>query len=322
MSTVPHAARAATIGGALVLGAAALAGAPPALAPRAQAEDGITCDDRVTGKPKVYPGKHASDAYDLSFGLGPKVPALKTHVPQGIAALPNGGPGKDLLVVSSYRTGKQARLIAINPSTGKHVGTVLIAPTHAGGIAIARGWAFVQGRGDTVRKYRVSQLRKKLTAQGRPYLKQVGKARKVYSADFLSSYGKSLYAGRFNDKGRGRMYRYTIGKGGSLKTAKGAYEVPKKTQGLLVVKDHFIYTTSYGNDKRSNIYLVDGGARKITKRTAECFRAPSMAEGIARLGEAVYVVYESGAAKYVKKKPRNVIKSLHKAALGNLLASG
>lgn len=319
MRTVPHAARRATIGGALVLGAAASAGAPPALAPHAQAADGITCESKVTGKLKVYPGKHASDQYDLSFGLGPKVPALKTHVPQGLATLPNGGPGKDLLVVSAYRTGKQARLIGLNPSTGKHVGTVRIAPTHAGGIAIARGWAFVQGRGDTVRKYKLSQLRKKLFASGRPYLKQVGKARKVHSADFLSSYGNRLYAGRFADKGRGEMYRYAIGRNGSLKTGT-RYEVPKKTQGLLVVRGHFIYTTSYGNDKRSNIYVVRGGARTITKQTAKCFRAPSMAEGIALLEGAAYVVYESGAAKYVKKKPRNVIKSLHKAALSSLTA--
>ena len=80
------------------------------------------------------------------------------------------------------------------------------------------------------------------------------------------------------------MYSYKVAADGSLATQAGAYEVPKKTQGLLVTASRFIYSTSYGNDNRSNIYVVDGGARTISPSTAKCFRAPSMTEGITEYG--------------------------------------
>ena len=105
-----------------------------------------------------------------------------------------------------------------------------VAPSHVGGIAITMGWAFVQGEGNVIRKYRLSQLKNKMTAPGTPYLKQVGKARKVYGADFISSYGDNLYAGRFSQDGREKMYRYKVTADGSLATQAGAYEVPKKTR--------------------------------------------------------------------------------------------
>jgi hypothetical protein len=199
---------------------------------------------------------------------------------------------------------------------------VAIAPTHAGGITIAKGWAFVQGQDSGakhyVRKYELSQLRGKMKAASTTYLKQIGKARQVYGSAFLASYGDNLYAGRFNDKGRDKMYRYKVTGTGALKTRKGAYEVPTKTQGLLVTQDRFVYSTSFGNDNRSNLYVVAGGARVINPSTARCFRAPSMAEGIAEYGGSAYLVFESGAAQYVSKHPRNRIDRLHKATIAAL----
>ncbi len=219
--------------------------------------------------------------------------------------------------MTAYQDGQRAHLIGIDPASGNEVGTVAVAPSHVGGIAITMGWAFVQGEGNVIRKYRLSQLKKKMTAPGTPYLKQVGKARKVYGADFISSYGDNLYAGRFSQDGREKMYSYKVAADGSLATQAGAYEVPKKTQGLLVTANRFIYSTSYGNDNRSNIYVVNGGARTISPSTAKCFRAPSMSEGITEYGGKAYLVYESGAAQYVAKNPRNVIPGMHTAPIAS-----
>jgi hypothetical protein len=320
MSTAPRSARGLAIGGALVLSIATAAG------PAAPADAKITCNSKSHGGGAWYQGKTASNVYDTRFSAGPAVPGLRNYVPQGIATWHNwDAAGHDLLVVSSYRDGGgTARLFGIDAATGKHVGTVAIAPTHAGGIAITNGWAFVQGKDSGskhyVRKYELSQLRGAMKGKDTPYIKQIGKARQVYGSAFLSSYGDNLYAGRFNDKGRGRMYRYKVTGTGALKTQKGAYEVPTKTQGLLVTNNHFIYSTSLGNDNRSNIYVVAGGARDIDIASTKCFRAPSMAEGIAEDGGTAYLLYESGSRKYIQKAPRNVIPNLHKAKVADIVS--
>jgi hypothetical protein len=320
MNTDPRRARRLAIGGALVLGIATAA------APAAPAGAKITCNSTSHGGGAWYQGKTASNVYDTTFSAGPPVPGLRDYVPQAVATWHNwDAAGHDLLVVSSYRDGGgKARLFGINPATGKHVGTVAIAPTHAGGITITKGWAFVQGQDSGpkhyVRKYELSQLRGKMKATGTPYLKQIGKARQVYGSAFLASFGDNLYAGRFNDKGRDKMYRYTVSDTGALTTQKGTYEVPTKTQGLLVTNDHFIYNTSYGNDNRSTIYVVAGGARDIDVPSTKCFRAPSMAEGITEDGGIAYLVYESGAQKYIKKAPRNIIPNLHKAKVSAIVS--
>jgi len=281
--------------------------------------EAIACDASSSGKPaSFYDGDSASYAYDKRFSKGPAVPELGTHTPQGIATWYSWDGGNDLLVISAYQDGKNAYLIGIDAKTGKHIGTVAIAPTHAGGIAITMGWAFVQGSGDTIRRYRLSELKAAMKQSGTPYLKQVGEARKVYAASFLTSYGNDLYSGKFSETGRERMYRYRVGADGSLTTQAGAYEVPAKTQGLMVTNSHFVYSTSYGNDNRSNVYVVDSGARDIDKASTRCYRAPSMSEGMTESGGYAYLVYESGSAQYLPKHPRNVIKNLHKGKITGL----
>lgn len=128
MSTAPRSARGLAIGGALVLGIATAAG------PAALADAKITCNSKSHGGGAWYQGKTASNVYDTTFSAGPAVPGLREYVPQGIAAWHNwDAAGHDLLVVSSYRDGSgTARLFGIDAATGKHVGTVAIAPTHAG----------------------------------------------------------------------------------------------------------------------------------------------------------------------------------------------
>lgn len=319
MNTLLRKAAIAAMSGALIIGTATTASAQDA---EAEADEAITCVSTAGADDAFYDGESASYVYDEKFGPGPAIPRLKTHIPQGAAAWKNwDGNGKDLLLVTSYQDGEDAYLIGIDPKSGKHIGTVAIAESHVGGVAVSNGWAFVQGRDsgnwDTIRKYKLSELKTKMKQGGVPYLKQKGTARNVYGASFLSSYGDYLYAGKFNDGDRDKMYRYKVGSDGSLETQQ-AYEVPKKTQGLMVTKDHFIYSTSYGNDNRSNLYVVDRGATDIDRDSTWCFRAPSMAEGIAQYDGNAYLVFESGADKYVQENPRNVIKGMHKAKTAEL----
>jgi len=279
----------------------------------------ISCETSSSGKlASFYSGLSASYAYDSRFASGPAVPELDAYTPQGIATWYSWDGGNDLLVIAAYRDGHDAHLIGIDAKTGRHVGTVAIAATHAGGIAITQGWAFVQGSGDSIRKYRLSELKAAMKKAGTPSLAQVGEARKVYGASFLTSYGDNLYAGKFSATGHEKMYRYQVGTDGSLTTQSGAYEVPTKTQGLMVTKSHFVFSTSYGNDNRGNIYVVDAGARDIDRSSTRCYRSPSMNEGMTESGGYAYLVFESGAAQYVAKNPRNIIRNLHKGRVSGL----
>ncbi|MFD2416883.1 hypothetical protein [Amycolatopsis pigmentata] len=311
MNTWKNKAAATVAGAVVVFGTTALI-APPASA-------AISCETSSSGKPaSFYDGPSASYAYDSRFAKGPAIPELDTYTPQGIATWYSWDGGNDLLVISAYSDGGDAHLIGVDAKTGKHIGTVAIAPTHAGGVAITQGWAFVAGEGNTIRKYRLSDLETAMKQSGTPYLEQVGDPREVYGASFLTSYGNNLYAGKFSENDREKMYRYTVDTDGSLTTQSGAYEVPVKTQGLMVTDTHFVFSTSYGNDNRGNIYVVDAGARDIDISSTRCYRSPSMNEGITESGGYAYLVFESGAAQYVAKNPRNVIRNLHMGPVSGL----
>lgn len=305
------------VSGAFLVGTAATGVAAPE---EGVTDQGIKCESDASGDGPFYSGPSASHVYDKAFAKGPAVPGLDKRTPQGISPWYNwDGPNRDLLLVTEYgEKGQDTHIVGIDPKTGKHVGTVAVAEAHVGGITVSRGWAFVQGRDsgkwDTIRKYKLSDLRAAMKKGGVPYLTQDGEARRVYAASFISSYGDTLYAGKFNDGGRGKMFSYKINANGSLTTEHG-YEVPTKTQGLMVTKNKFIFSTSYGRDKRSNIFVVDKGATDIDKPSTKCFRAPSMAEGITEYKGDAYLLFESGSYKY--RDARNVIENVHK---GNIAA--
>jgi hypothetical protein len=278
----------------------------------------ISCDTRKGSNP-FYDGPSASKKYDSRFSNSAALPRLNRYTPQGIGTWWNWDGKKDLLLVAAYRTGSNSQVIGIDPATNKVVGDVSIAPTHAGGITTAYGWAFVQGSTHGIRKYKLSKLAAAMKKPGTPYVKATGSERKVYWASFLTSYGDSLFAGRFNPKGRGKMYRYKIKSTGTLTMMKGAWEIPTKTQGLLVTKRHFIYSTSAGNENLSNLYVVRRGQRDLDKAKLTCFRAPSMSEGITDFGGYAYLAFESGSYKYRHKKDtKNVISNLHRAKISSL----
>lgn len=298
---------------ALLTTAAALTAALPAHA-------AISCDTATTGGATFYDGPSASKKYDARFSNSASIPNLSTYTPQGAGTWYNwDGSGKNLLLVAAYREGADSEIYGIDPSTGSTVGVVAIAESHVGGITVSKGWAFVAGQGSSIRKYRLTELRDALKAAGTPYLAQVGTARDVAGSSFIGGYGDSLFAGTFNDTGRGTMYEYKIADDGTLTTQSGAWEIPTKTQGLTVTANHFIYSTSYGRGNRSNIYVVKRGQKDLDAAALSCFRAPSMTEGITEYNGTAYLVYESGSHLYASDPATlNVIPRMHKASISSL----
>jgi hypothetical protein len=308
---------AATALGAATVAAPASA-APAHRSPAVQAK-AISCSTSASGKPATfYSGPSASKVYDSRFSAGPAVPGLSTYTPQGVAAWNNwDGHGHNLLLVTAYRSGARSKVYGIDAATGKLVQTVQIAETHAGGIAVGGGWIFISGAGQSIRKYSPATMRSALQHTGSPvYVASVGPTRAVHGASFMSYYDGYVYSGLFNDSARDKMYRYKVASDGTLTTGT-SYQVPTKTQGLVVTGTQFIFSTSYGRSNRGNLYVVNRGYSSLDTAKLYCFRSPSMNEGAALYGSTVYVVFESGSYEY-RAGALNPITKLHRAPLSSL----
>jgi hypothetical protein len=221
--------------------------------------------------------------------------------------------------------------MGIEPKSAKHIGTAQVdtgreGDNHAGGIAVFEklGIAFMTGQKTTNGQATVIHLSLKKLKQA---IKDNGVVQTetetaVTSASFLTSHEptSTLWVGNHSEDGTSSMEAYKVGKDGTLKAISERWEVPMKAQGLVVTKDLFVFSTSLDNDNRSNIYVIRRGKGEHDLSTANfvCFRAPSMSEGMTVYGAKVFLIFESAADYYAKKKPRNVIPYAHQAPLAKL----
>lgn len=247
------------------------------------------------------------------------------------------GKGNDLLLLTTYGKGK-AHIVGLDPKAqNKTVGTVDIEPrddkeqqTHAGALALNERWAFVDGPKSggwhTIRKYSLSDLRKAMAKNDS--VRPDGEDRKVYGASFMTIDGRHLYTGKWSGEHRDWMNSYTISDDGSLTLDRKEdgnglrWDVPQWTQGVAVADGRFLFSSSSGRNKRSNLYVTNKGETNLDRASMRCFCAPSMAEGITATpdGEA-YLVFESGSYKFngaSGDRAINVIDGLHRARLSAL----
>ena len=291
----------------------------------------------IGGGSDFYDDPKASDAYDDRFSASHDIPRdeLRTHVPQGMATWSDWRGGQDLLLVSAYQASDERRthIIALDADSGGYVGTVEVDSFHAGGIAVfeEQGFAYLpdaEGSGKKVGVYSLTSLRQALLESTPDRPGRAGPAipdQRVSATSFLTSHGPTdtLWAGRFDKREPGAMRSYTVAPDGSLSERGRPVQVPPRTQGVVVTDDLFVYSTSFGRDKFSEIHVVqrgEGSSRLDTART-HCFRAPSMAEGMAVHDGDVHITYESGASTFHtdgKGDPLNSIENLHRAPLNDL----
>ncbi len=298
----------------------------------------IRCEKDSSGRVSpLYDGPSASYLYDRRFRLGPSLPTdeLSHHTPQGVAYWTNWNKkGDDLLLVSAHGS-SGAHLMGLNPRTSEVVGIVNLGSTHAGALGINSEWLFVNGpnAGDryTVRAYDLDTVRAQMKAPTDKPL-HFEATTEIYGASFLTVEGRKLYAGRYNFDGpyRDWMYRYTIKDNGTLKvdrkpgTERGLrWEIPAHTQGVAKAGNKFLFSTSSGRKKRSNLYVTNASQTNLDKASPRCFRAPSMAQGITVApGRKVYLNFESGSYEFDGSssggRARNVISRVHTADLGTL----
>lgn len=294
-------------------------------APASTALAEAACIGDVVPKAKPwYPGPSTSVLYDTTFGSGPALPDLDEYTPQGLAAWPNwDGAGHSLLLVAAYQLGHHSRLYGIDPTTGKVLGTVRIAASHLGGIAIAGDWLFTQANSalmlpEGVNKFPLADLRAKLLAPGKPIMSPVGDPQTIYSADFMTSYGGDVWAGQYNIAAPDKMFRYAVYPDGTLAPVGDAWQVPARTQGALVTEDKFVFVAS-DSSPRGRMWVVRRGEPDLAKATGTCFRNPDLGQGMAILDGKAFVSYESGSRPFAKKKSTpNKIRNLHQTTLDAL----
>jgi hypothetical protein len=278
-------------------------------------------------------------------------------IPQGLAYWPDWDGGKDdLLLVAAYKGGSEARIHGINTATGEFVGTVRIAESHVGGMVVHGDYAYVSAKGSRkVRHYPLSDLRKRLkeddtSTPETPYLPLEVKPTKIsFGVAFLGTDGSTLYAGRYDREHLSVIimdsYKFTDDGDGGLEPLNVSYRVPVGTQGMTVADGKFVFSASPthwekvdGNWEeepglRSYLYVMNSsdmeanrflGTYEPMSKATECFRAPSMSEGMATFGDKSYLVFESGAGAYrddpdnpKKNPPENEIFHVHVGRLGS-----
>lgn len=329
---------------------ALLAGAAPtvqAAEPWERADESFACADAESSTAPFYQGNSASTVYDATFKLGHGIPAamLDNYVPQGLTTWKDwGGPKKDLLLQAAYNDGTgRAVLVGLVPGGGETQIATLVGPgkqgyvnAHVGGLAVAGGFLYVSGPEvdslPTVLRYALPAVGAalanggELKAEARQKI-DVGTA--GFRASFMSQAGSTVWIGTFDDNSRNRMYRFGIGPKGGLQRLGGAgdwQQVPMKSQGLAVTRDHFVFSTSHTSIARSNVYVVRRGKKFLDKAYPQdltCFAAPSMSQGITLSNGMAFLSFESGSFRY-RTDPcdkgvldgdctRNVVTHLHRA---------
>lgn len=281
------------------------------------AQAAISCAADSSNGSTWYDGPSAGYVYDPPFyPTNYYLTWLGTHTPQGVATWPNwNGTGSDLLLVTSYRDDDYTYLQSINPATGANLPGLQLAGFHAGGIAVVGGWVYISA-GTEIRRYRTSALRAALESGGGYVVME--DYQYVEAASFLGSYGGYVFAGKFDSAARGWMHQYRVESDGSLTRVGSGWQVPTKTQGVIVTGTHFVFSTSYGRQNRSNIYSVRRGTYtdNLDNATLYCFRAPSMSEGMTQWNGSAYVVYESASHLYASDPTtRNVIPNMHRVSM-------
>lgn len=287
--------------------------------PSVPAGDGptaIACDDVGDEGSTWYDGPSASERYDGLFTGGPELAPtfLDSRVPQGLGTWTNwDGAGADLLVYTGYTDGGASWVQGVNPTTGAVTRVAHVPESHVGGVAIHAPWVFISGPSNTVDRYDLAALRDIFDGTTPVVDLEPVASIDVFGASFLTVEGDSLFAGRFNETARDAMVRYRIEASGTLTEVEGPIEVPQKTQGVAVTAGHYYFSTSYGRDKRSNLYVVERApVANLDDARLSCFRAPSMSEGLTVHDDTVYVLYESGSFEY-RSTARNAIAELHQA---------
>lgn len=268
-----------------------------------------------------------ADLFDKST---PAASFLADFVPQGLGVWQNwrgGSSTEDLFLVGMHHENENDnRSLLYGMTLGGTVRGYARLPvgSHAGGVKVYNGWVYVQHDNSRILRYPVSRIRQAFTDSTKRNLGWGTATNTVTDVSFFDIDGGYLYGGYHNPTGRGHMFRYRIMGDGNLVQdhGYGPIQIPMKAQGLLVLRDTWIFSTSLYRDHRGNVYVIRRGYPARTDFTTvryRCFQSVAMIEELVGFNGRTYLLNESGADKFADGRIHN-IRNLHVASTAALRA--
>lgn len=290
--------------------------------------------DTAKGGSRFYPGDDSSRTYNGTFASSRSINHfLADYVPQGLGVWHNWNGGtEDLFLIGMHHEDENSNLslvYGISTTTGTFRGAMYL-PTgaHVGGLKTYQSgkkqWLYVQQDTRTLWRYSLAKVRSSFRSSGIQYVSPAAKITVSRDVSFFDIRGSKLYGGKFNEDGRDWMYRWSIGsRGGLARDTSFIKQVPKKAQGLVVLADTYVFSTSSGRNNRSNIYVMRKNYTSNFETTRyRCFAAPVLSQELVDYGSSVYLSFEGGAAYFDGSFPwttaDNKIKNLHRSGTATL----
>ncbi|WP_404385653.1 hypothetical protein LL946_05680 [Knoellia locipacati] len=326
------------------LGALALTGATLVATPEAGLTSGAfaaepefpaNCEEDESSS--EFGGAKISQTYSDLFSKGaPAARYLDSYTPQGLGLWENwqGGSGtEDLLLVGMHyfndpatseddEESHRSRLYGMTTSGAVRGFATLPIGAHTGGVKVHDGWVYVQKSQTEILRYSVERVRQAFTDPSKRKLGPGRDTAPVEGASFFDIDDGYLYAGRHDENVRGEMRRYTIKANGDLALDEswGPLEIPTKAQGVLVLDDTFVFSTSLGRGNRGNVYVVQrsyGVGEEFTQAPYRCFQSVAMIQELVSWNGVTYLLNESGSAEFADGRIHN-IRNLHVASTARL----
>jgi len=248
------------------------------------------------------------------------IPGLdQGFVPQGVTY----DKEHDWIIISGYyKEGYPSQIMILDAKTGKVVKIITLRNRdgslytgHAGGVAYSNGHLYITGEGNV---YTISG--DELENAGKNDIITFSKQKKTSTAgSYANTSGENVYIGNFHQKGKNDVKSITVnGKQYSSYCEEYNSDVtkrqriiltPDQTQGMTRTDDgRYIFSTSYGRDKKSIFYVytgepeligyVDGVPVYQFTQKPTIIEGPPMSEGMCTIDGKNYVIYESGSKQY------------------------
>lgn len=263
-----------------------------------------------------HPAKYTD--YYRYFNLGPRgFPMHDTHwVAQGLTNW-----GRDLLIISYYDSrheGKNwkkranSRIVILHRASLKPIKTLILnTKRHIGGLATTDRffWVAMDGR---MLRYPISKLSKPSgTLIHADHIADIKS-----KASYAFGQGENVWVGTCDQHHRSTMYRYSVSGSGAL-TRREAVTTPSKVQGVAVVGNRIIWSTSWGTKDSHLIVWPRHRRYNGDWRIGRKITCPPRSEGLAYANGHLHLVYESSAIPY-RAKTRPVIRSIHHGTMPSL----
>ncbi len=325
MTTMTQTLRARIAAG--VVGALALAGATVVASPQSGLTESASAAAAVCSTDQTsteFGGAKVSATYGAYFNTStPAASYLTDFVPQGLGVWENwrgGTSTEDLFLVGMHHENENAnRSLLYGMTLGGTVRGYARLPvgSHAGGVKVNGNWVYVQHDNDTILRYPLSRIRQAFTDSTKRNLDWGTPTNTVTDVSFFDIDGGYLYGGYHNPSARGHMYRYKILADGNLvqDMAWGPIQIPTKAQGLLVLSNTWVFSTSLYRNYRGNVYVVRRGysrGQEFTSVKYRCFQSVAMIQELVGFNGKTYLLNESGADTFASGRIHN-IRNLHVA---------